>query len=147
MKTQNIILLASSFLLTGGVNLLAHTDANQGFSNKIADERFQAPKPVTDQFEAVQPTDKQLVQRLETAIKDDQNFSTNVNNVKFSVDKDVVTLSGTVPSDQVKTDLENKVKGVDGVKSVEDNLVVSPSANADQTKTITPKPTVPQYEK
>lgn len=46
---------------------------------------------------------------------------------------DVVTLSGSVNSDEDKRGLEDKVRGISGVKGVKNELTVNPGANQNQT--------------
>jgi hyperosmotically inducible protein len=70
--------------------------------------------------------------RLTTA-----HFS-NLTNVGVNVTNGVVTLTGEVPSDQIKKDAEDEVKKVDGVVAVNNNLQVKgetqPAARLDQSK-------------
>lgn len=45
-----------------------------------------------------------------------------------SVNRGIATLSGTVETDEVKTSIEEKVKAIEGIKSVVNQLEVVPSA-------------------
>lgn len=46
---------------------------------------------------------------------------------------DVVTLSGSVTSDEDKRALEDRVRGIQGVKGVKNELTVNPNGNQNQT--------------
>ena len=59
------------------------------------------------------------------AAEDDLRDST----INVDVDNAVVTLSGTVANQTQKAKAERVAKGVDGVKSVKNNLTVSASGN------------------
>lgn len=52
----------------------------------------------------------------------DKNFS----GVSFTVEKGIVNLTGECPTEKVKNQVENKVKGIYGVKDVVDNMVIAP---------------------
>lgn len=66
--------------------------------------------------------------RFDLAAADDLRDST----INVDVDKDVVTLSGTVATAAQKTRAENIAKAVEGVKSVKNMLKVSAPANANK---------------
>ena len=66
--------------------------------------------------------------RFDLAAADDLRDST----INVDVDKDVVTLSGTVATAAQKTQAENIAKAVEGVKSVKNMLKVSAPANANK---------------
>lgn len=68
--------------------------------------------------------------------KDDEvktKVTTTINkpNIMVDVTKGVATLSGEVVSEQEKTDLENQVKAIEGVKSVVNNITVPPPPKVD----------------
>ena len=64
--------------------------------------------------------------RFDLAAANDLRDST----INVDVDNAVVTLSGTVPTAAQRTRAEQVAKAVDGVKSVRNQLKVSPSGNA-----------------
>jgi hyperosmotically inducible protein len=66
--------------------------------------------------------------RFDLAAADDLRDST----INVDVDKDVVTLSGTVATAAQKTQAEKIAKAVEGVKSVKNLLKVSAPANANK---------------
>lgn len=66
--------------------------------------------------------------RFDLAAADDLRDST----INVDVDKDVVTLSGTVATAAQKTQAEKIAKAVEGVKSVKNMLKVSAPANANK---------------
>jgi len=70
--------------------------------------------------------------RFDLAAADDLRDST----INVDVDNDVVTLTGTVPTAAQKARAETVAKSVEGVKSVRNQLKVSPSGNTNaKTKT------------
>jgi len=50
----------------------------------------------------------------------------NILNIDVNVTNGVVTLAGEVPNEKVKQDAEDEARSVRGVKSVKNNLQVSP---------------------
>ena len=50
----------------------------------------------------------------------------NIVNIDVNVTNGVVTLAGEVPNEKVRQDAENEARTVRGVKSVKNNLQVSP---------------------
>jgi osmotically-inducible protein OsmY len=64
-----------------------------------------------------QTDDNQLLNEAKAQVQNDTN-------VNVTVDNGIVTLNGTVNSDQEKTSLENRVKQVRGVQDVKNNLDV-----------------------
>jgi hypothetical protein len=66
--------------------------------------------------------------RFDLAAADDLRDST----INVDVDKDVVTLTGTVATAAQKTQAENIAKAVEGVKSVKNLLKVSAPTNANK---------------
>lgn len=67
--------------------------------------------------------DAEIVNNIESA----KAGLSNMNNVNVTVQNGVVTLTGTVPSDQDKAAAENNIKTIEGVKSVVNDIsVVAP---------------------
>ncbi|MCC5831732.1 MAG: BON domain-containing protein [Chlamydiales bacterium] len=53
-----------------------------------------------------------------------QSYLKNFRNVNFSIDDGVVTLSGSVPSDKDKENLEKAIRKIPGVKDVKNEIEV-----------------------
>ena len=66
--------------------------------------------------------DRALTQKIRQSIMDDNSLSMNAKNVKIMTVNGVVTLRGTVDTDQEKNEIGKKAKEVVGVKSVDNQL-------------------------
>ncbi|MGK2863089.1 MAG: BON domain-containing protein [Chitinophagaceae bacterium] len=65
------------------------------------------------------PDDKQIQENVTKHLQDNKNYA----GVNSTVKDGVVTLSGMCEGDNCPTDIENKIKGVDGVQKVENNII------------------------
>lgn len=65
---------------------------------------------------------------VKTAVDNAIAANTQLSGVSSSVDKGVVTLTGQVASDNDKSAAESAARGINGVKSVVNNLTVTPPA-------------------
>jgi hypothetical protein len=87
-----------------------------------------APAPSATPAQTATPTDTQ--QRPDSAIAEDINKSLMASdtlrplNLGIWVHDGTATLTGTVPTEQLRTDAENMVKAVAGVKNVEDKITI-----------------------
>lgn len=72
------------------------------------------------------PDDAALTATVKTKLAADP--ATPATSINVDTKQGVVTLSGTVESDAAKTKAESIAKGVEGVKSVTNNLTVQPRA-------------------
>ncbi len=64
------------------------------------------------------PDDKQIQDNVTKQLQDNKNYAGVTSNVKDGT----VTLSGTCEGDNCAADIENNIKGVDGVQKVENNI-------------------------
>jgi hyperosmotically inducible protein len=64
------------------------------------------------------PEDKQIQENVTKKLQDNKNYAGVTANVK----EGTVTLTGTCEGDNCAVDIENNIKGVDGVKKVENNI-------------------------
>ncbi len=64
------------------------------------------------------PDDKQIQDNVTKNLQDNKNFAGVTSNVKDGT----VTLTGTCEGDNCAADIENKIKSVDGVQKVENNI-------------------------
>lgn len=65
------------------------------------------------------PEDKQIQENVTKKLQDNKNYAGVTANVK----EGTVTLAGTCEGDNCAVDIENNIKGVDGVKKVENNII------------------------
>lgn len=65
------------------------------------------------------PDDKQIQDNVTKQLQDNKNYA----GVNSSVKEGVVTLTGMCEGDNCVTDIEKKIKAVDGVTKVENNIV------------------------
>ena len=70
--------------------------------------------------------DRAIVGRVREIIIQDPNFSPKAKEVEVIAIDGVVTLKGQVGSDDEKSNIENKIKNLHGVKKVDNQLTVSP---------------------
>ena len=72
-----------------------------------------------------QPKDSKIQSDIQDKTKLNPQFAT----LTYTVSKGAVSISGQCPDENCKTSAEQAVKDVKGVKSVTNNITVSPSAN------------------
>jgi hyperosmotically inducible protein len=70
-------------------------------------------------------SDVDLTARIRRSVMDDKSLSTNGHNVKIVTDNGTVTLSGVVPSDAEKMEIERKAAEVAGRDRVTNNIRVA----------------------
>ena len=73
-------------------------------------------------FTGCKPKDADIKTSIEKSLKDDPSTA----GVMVTVDEGVATLSGEVPDEATRTAVETKVKGIKGVKSVQNNTTPPP---------------------
>jgi len=87
-------------------------------------------------FQSCQQDDKKIQTEVDKVVK--ENSSTFA-----SVKDGVVTLTGTVATEQEKTAIENQVRSVKGVKSVTNNIAIqAPVPTETVTPTVNPDETI-----
>jgi hyperosmotically inducible periplasmic protein len=70
-------------------------------------------------------SDIDLTARIRRSVMDDKSLSTNGHNVKILAENGSVTLSGVVPSDAEKMEIERKAASVAGKDRVTNNIRVA----------------------
>ncbi len=70
-------------------------------------------------------TDQALAQRVTSSLREDTSLAAVVPNITVSAKNGAVTLQGSVSSQQQRTDIEAKVRGIAGVTQVTNNLEIS----------------------
>ena len=68
--------------------------------------------------------DRGLTQKIRQSLMDDDSLSPQAKDIKIITLNGVVTLRGPVASEQEKSAVGNKAKGVDGVRNVDNQLEV-----------------------
>ena len=82
-------------------------------------------------LQAAQVSDTTLGERVADAVRTYSKFSI-FDDVNVIVNDGGVTLLGSVTSPQKKEEIEKRVAGIDGVRSVQNNIGVLPASPADQ---------------
>ncbi len=77
--------------------------------------------------QAPTPEDQQLTQKVQKALSDDSTLAPAVKKITISADSGEITLEGTVETAKQKQDIESKVKQIDGVKDVDNELEIAGS--------------------
>lgn len=72
-------------------------------------------------------SDQELAQKIRQTLLDDASFSENAKNIKITTINGVVTLRGIVNSENEKSQIARKVKMLNGVKNVDNQLEVTTS--------------------
>lgn len=72
------------------------------------------------------PTDQQLTERVRQAIRDDADLAAKVQNLEVMASSGAVTITGTVASQEDKDAIGRKLRDLDGVKTLTNDLVVTP---------------------
>jgi hyperosmotically inducible periplasmic protein len=77
------------------------------------------------------PSDEQVTESVQEAL----SANTSLSPVSASVEKGVVTLSGEVENEELKSQAESSVSGIKGVKSVVNSLTVKPKGPSPEEMT------------
>jgi hypothetical protein len=70
-------------------------------------------------------TDEALEQRVTSSLREDTSLAAVVPNITVDANNGTVTLQGSVNSQQQRTDIEAKVRGIAGVTQVTNNLEIA----------------------
>lgn len=73
-----------------------------------------------------QDSDWKVTSRVRSALREDSSLSASARNVNVETTDGVVTLTGNVDSRKEFYEIERKVKSVDGVRRVDNQLIVNP---------------------
>jgi len=80
-------------------------------------------KTLFDQSES--KTDKMITQKIQQAIMSDDSLSTNAKNIQIITNEGVVTLHGPVASSQEKDVIAEKIKGIQGIVRIDNQLDIA----------------------
>lgn len=73
--------------------------------------------------------DRAVVGRIKEIIIEDPNFSPRAKQIEVIAVDGVVTLRGQVGSDDESSNIESKIKNINGVKKVDNQLTTAPVRN------------------
>jgi len=90
---------------------------NQGDASKNA--------KTADQ-QKMSPADRETTKKIRSALMDDKSLSTYAHNIKIITTDGMVTLKGPVRSEDEKSAIEAKARGIAGDSNVTNNLTVEP---------------------
>lgn len=68
--------------------------------------------------------DRTITKKIRQGLMEDDSLSTNAKNIKIITINRVVTLRGPVNTDREKIEIAKKTRGIEGIKSVDDQLEV-----------------------
>jgi hyperosmotically inducible periplasmic protein len=94
-----------------------NTKTNQGDASKNA--------KTADQ-QKMNPADRETTKKIRSALMDDKSLSTYPHNIKIITTDGMVTLKGPVRSEDEKSAIEAKARGIAGDSNVTNNLTVAP---------------------
>lgn len=112
-----ILLVSASTLLMSSYSSAA-IDADNTKNNQKDDLN---PTPIDQSND---PIDIKIVAAIRSAITSDSSLSTNAQNIKIVVQKNIVTLRGPVESISEKSRIDHLAKNTQGVSRVENQLTV-----------------------
>lgn len=90
--------------------------------NTDINKRDKAGNTKTPEKQSNRTQDRRLLAAVRRAVVDDKSLSTTAHNAKILVQGGQVTLRGPVASEEEKAKVERLVKGVKGVKTVDNRL-------------------------
>ncbi|MGN6643001.1 MAG: BON domain-containing protein [Verrucomicrobiota bacterium] len=154
MKSPKLFFLGTFILAVVGC---AHHDQQQArFDDTLYTPAFasQAAPPVYPSATALgfpnsnaaNSEDSALVSRVTQALIEDSNTAPLLPTLNISADNGVVTLSGSVTSDEQKQAVESAVQQISGVAAVNNRLQVSSETAAVQSGSATPGSTLESAE-
>lgn len=94
-----------------------NTKTNQGDASKNA--------KTADQ-QKMNPADRETTKKVRSALMNDKSLSTYAHNIKIITTDGMVTLKGPVRSEDEKSAIEAKARGIAGDSNVTNNLTVVP---------------------
>lgn len=117
---KKILVLGALCLILGACqNQQKKTSAPDNTERNVRDRSSEAITP-GNQSESAQ--DREITQRIRRALMDDSSLSTNAKNIKIITINANVTLRGPVKSPNEKEIIIARVREIDGVANVDDQL-------------------------
>jgi len=109
-------------LAAAGLGILA----GQAADNTKVNKRDRDPNQVTADDQKMNPSDRDLVQKIRKSVTDDKTLSTYGHNVKIVVRDGQVTLKGPVRTQAEKDAIQQKATTLAGAKNVVNELEIAP---------------------
>jgi len=122
MKTSLYAAVIACLLLAGHVPA---THAQDSASQADNTRNNKGDQPTADQ-QKENATDRQITQRIRSAVVKDKDLSTYAHNVKIITQNGEVTLKGPVRTEQEKESIESKAVSIAGTGHVTDQLEIAP---------------------
>ncbi len=122
-----LALACSASIATAQTATHANQQSKPGVASPAADnsdmnERDKGTASQTPQKQSNAKTDRTLLAEARKAVVKDESLSTTAHNVKILVKNGVVTLRGPVKSAEEKTKVEELIKPLAGVNSIDNKL-------------------------
>jgi hyperosmotically inducible periplasmic protein len=122
MKTSLYAAVIACLLLAGHVPAMRAQDSTSQADNT---RNNKGDQPTADQ-QKENTTDRQITQRIRSAVVKDKDLSTYAHNIKIITQNGEVTLKGPVRTEQEKESIESKAAEVAGSGHVTDQLEIAP---------------------
>lgn len=131
--TWTIPAVAAGLLLCGGVSIRAtpQSPPPAADNTKVNKTAIAKGQPTADQAKNT-AADRDIMQKIRTAVMDDKSLSSYAHNVKIISQNEKVTLKGPVRSAEEKRNIEQKAIDVAGAGNVTNQITI---------KTVVPKKT------
>jgi hyperosmotically inducible protein len=103
----------------------AKNATNYPSDNTGRNVRDRSQQSLTSGDQSENEMDRTITQKIRQAIMDDDSLSTNGKNIKIITINGVVTLRGPVNNEREKNEIAKKAKGINGVKSVDNQIEIT----------------------
>ena len=122
MKTSLYAAVIACLLLAGHVPAMRAQDSTSQADNT---RNNKGDQPTADQ-QKENTTDRQITQRIRSAVVKDKDLSTYAHNIKIITRDGKVTLKGPVRTEEDKASIEAKAVAVAGADNVTNQLQIAP---------------------
>ena len=125
--------------LTGKVDAVAEKQRAEDIASRVVGTSGRVVNEVKVEGVDTRSEDSQIEDRLDKTFKEDDQWDRDNLDLTFHSDAGVVTIKGDAPSQAVKDRVGAKVRSVEGVKDVVNDLQIKPAKepNAKNTKAHT----------
>jgi len=82
---------------------------------------------------AIKDTDRILNSQMRAALNHNATLREASNSIAMNTNNGVVTLTGTVPTEKEKKDIENELQRISGVNRVQNDLQIAPRPSSQPT--------------
>jgi hyperosmotically inducible periplasmic protein len=118
--------LASALLVPISAGAQAPADKQTPADNTKVNKRDRAPDAVTADQQKENTSDREITQKIRSALVEDKTLSTYAHNVKVVAQDGRVTLKGPVRTEDEKKAVEAKATEVAGAGHVTNQLTIAP---------------------